>query len=115
MRSAQKNRQLLNGKKLSYEPLEPRIALAAQGLVDVGTQPVGALTGQIVYTSGGHGLMAANNGSGSWGFQRPLLYNMIEDLGNQDQMTMFAEYAFRAGATVDRQRRRRGHVHRQLE
>ena len=54
---------------------------------------------------------------------------MIEDLGNQDQMTFLADYLFRAGATVvpmrpvglsaersrARQRRRRRHVHRRLE
>ena len=90
----------LSGKSLSYEPLEPRIALSAAGLVDVGTQPDGSLSGKIVYTHGGHGITADNLGSGSWGFQRPLLLNMIEDLGNQDQMTFFSEYLFRAGATV---------------
>ncbi len=94
----QKNKSA--SKQLKFESLEQRIALAAAGLVDVGSQPEGALSGKVVYTSGGHGIMAANNGNGSWSFQRPLLLSMIEDLGNQDQMTMFAEYAFRAGATV---------------
>jgi hypothetical protein len=84
------------GKKLQYEVLEPRLAMA--GLVAVGMQPEGALSGKIVYTNGGHGITA--NSSGNWGFQRPLLLGMIEDLGNQDQMSMFADYAFRAGATV---------------
>ncbi len=87
-------------KQLRYEPLEPRLVLAAAGLVDVGAQPEGTLSGKVVYTSGGHGIVANNLGSGSWGFQRPLLLNMIEDLGNQDQMTIFADYAFNAGATV---------------
>ena len=85
-------------KQLRYEPLEPRLVLAAAGLVDVGAQPEGSLSGKIVYTSGGHGIVA--NSNGNWGFQRPLLLNMIEDLGNQDQMSSFAEYAFNAGATV---------------
>ena len=66
----------------------------------VGTQPTGSLSGKIVYTSGGHGYTAANTGNGSWSFQRPELYDMIEDLGNQDQMTMYVDYLFRAGATV---------------
>ena len=91
---------LAGGKKLGYEPLEPRIALTATGLVEVGTQPVGELSGKIVYTHGGHGYEAANTGSGSWGFQRPNLLGMIEDLGNQDQMSFFVDYLFRAGATV---------------
>ena len=66
----------------------------------VGSQPTGSLSGKIVYTSGGHGYTADNLGDGSWGFQRPYLYDMIEDLGNQDQMTMYVDYLFRAGATV---------------
>ena len=98
-RKSQSARRLA-GKQLRYEPLEPRLALAAAGLVDVGAQPEGALSGKVVYTSGGHGIVANNLTSGSWGFQRPLLLNMIEDLGNQDQLTSFAEYAFNAGATV---------------
>jgi hypothetical protein len=98
-KSARKARRSpISGKQLNYEVLEPRLAMA--GLVAVGTQPEGALSGKIVYTSGGHGIMANNTGSGSWGFQRPLLLNMIEDLGNQDQMSMLADSAFRAGATV---------------
>ena len=83
---------------LAIEPLEPRLPLAAAGLVDVGTQPDGNLSGKIVYTHGGHGITGDN--SGNWSFQRPLLLGMIEDLGNQDQMTFFADYLFRAGATV---------------
>ncbi len=88
------------GKSLAFEPLEPRIALSGTGLVDVGSQPVGALTGKIVYTHGGHGITGDFPNAGDWSFQRPLLLNMIEDLGNQDQMSFFAEYLFQAGATV---------------
>ena len=87
-------------KSLRYEPLEPRIALSATGLVDVGSQPDGALSGKIVYTHAGHGIEAANTGSGSWSFQRSVTNSLIEDLGNQDQITSFADYLFRAGATV---------------
>jgi|GEM_PF-1176042 len=87
-------------RRLALEPLEPRLTLAAAGLVDVGSQPVGALSGKIVYTHGGHGITADNLGNGAWSFQRPLLLNMIEDLGNQDQMSFFADTLFRAGATV---------------
>ncbi|QDS98250.1 golvesin C-terminal-like domain-containing protein [Adhaeretor mobilis] len=99
--SARKNAERpARGKSLSYEPLEPRIALSAAGLVDVGTQPEGALSGKIVYTHGGHGITGDYPDAGDWSFQRPLLLNMIEDLGNQDQMTFFSEYLFQAGATV---------------
>ena len=73
---------------------------AATGLVGVGTQPDGGLSGKIVYVHGGHGYTADNLGSGAWSFQRPNLLGMIEDLGNVDQMTMLADYLFRAGATI---------------
>ncbi len=82
------------------EPLEPRLPLAAAGLVEVGSQPSGGLDGKIVYVHGGHGYIADNLGSGSWTTQRPLLLNMVEDMGNKDQMDFFVDYLFDAGATV---------------
>jgi hypothetical protein len=70
---------------------------AAGPIAPAGAQPAGALTGRIVFTSGGHGW----NWSGtSWGLERPQLLSMNEDTGNIDQMTMFAFYCFNAGATV---------------
>ena len=87
-------------RALHYEALEVRTLLSAGGLVDVGAQPDGALSGKVVYTHGGHGIDANNTGNGAWSYQRPLLLDMIEDLGNQDQMTIFADYLFRSGATV---------------
>ena len=60
-------------------------------------QPVGALSGRIVFTSGGHGWTA---GASSWSLQRPVLLEMNEDYGNLDQMNFFATYCFNAGATV---------------
>ncbi|BBO34820.1 N-acetylmuramoyl-L-alanine amidase [Lacipirellula parvula] len=84
-----------------FEALEPRIALAADGLVPVGYQPTGPLTGKIVYTSGGHGIEyeggSTNNG---WLSDRPDYNEIVEDFGNQDQLTYFADYLLRAGATV---------------
>lgn len=62
-------------------------------------QPQGALTGRIVYTSGGHGWQKSSSGT-FWTLNRPLLLEMNEAYGNRDQMTMFAQYAFNAGATV---------------
>jgi hypothetical protein len=91
--------------RLAFESLEPRVALSATGLVDVGVQPEGGLSVKIVYTHAGHGYTASTGaggagGSGAWSFQRSLLLGMVEDLGNQDQMTFLADYLFRAGATV---------------
>ncbi|MCO6045056.1 fibronectin type III domain-containing protein [Aeoliella sp. ICT_H6.2] len=93
---------LENGRtrKLAIEHLESREVLSAAGLVDVGAQPEGGLSDKIVYLHGGHGFTADNLEDGSWTFQRGLLLDMIEDLGNQDQMTFLADYLFRAGATV---------------
>jgi hypothetical protein len=89
----------LRKRILAYEPLEARIALSATGLVDIGTQPDGNLSDKIFYINGGHGY-ADNSGTGSWTYGRGLTYGIVEDLGNQDQMTFFADYLFRAGATV---------------
>lgn len=82
----------------AFEPLEVRLPLSATGLVDVGTQPQGGLSGKVVYVHGGHGYTADDNGA--WSFQRGPLLGMIEDLGNQDQMTFLVDYLFNAGATV---------------
>ncbi len=83
-----------------FQPLEPRQLLSSVPLVPVGEQPDGGLSGKVVYLHGGHGYTADNLGSGSWGTQRPNLNGMVEDLGNQDQMTFLADYLFNAGATV---------------
>ncbi len=97
-RISKRNRQ--KSRLLSCEQLEPRRVLSAAALVPVGQQPDGGLSGKIVYTHAGHGWTADNNGNGAWTTQRPETFELIEDLGNQDQMTPFADYAFRAGATV---------------
>lgn len=82
---------------LAAEPLEQRQMLDGAGLVEVGAQPEGALDDKIVYVHAGHGITETGSG---WGYQRPLLLDMVEDLGNQDQMTQFANYLWDAGATV---------------
>jgi hypothetical protein len=91
-------------RTLALEPLEPRLALAAAGLVPVGVQPDGALAGKIAYVMGGHGYTTyMNDTTGApqfWSFQRDPQLGMDEDTGNQEQMTAFADYLFRAGATV---------------
>jgi N-acetylmuramoyl-L-alanine amidase len=79
------------------EALEPRTLLTAAGLVPVGAQPTGPLTGKIVFVSPGHGFQYT---SGAWRTDRGENNNMVEDFGNQDQGTAFADYLFRAGATV---------------
>lgn len=88
------------GRALGFEPLEPRLALAAAGLIEVGSQPAGGLDGKIVYLHAGHGYTANNVGNGAWTTQRGLGLGMVEDLGNKDQMDFLADYLFRAGATI---------------
>jgi N-acetylmuramoyl-L-alanine amidase len=94
------DRALSHRRVFAFEPLEPRLPLSAAGLVDVGTQPDGGLSGKVVYIHGGHGYTADNLGNGAWSFQRGNLLGMVEDLGNVDQMTYLADYLFNAGATV---------------
>ena len=53
--------------------------------------------GKVVYTQGGHGYTFYG---GIWQTQRPLINNMVEDMGNEDQDTYFANYLLQAGATV---------------
>ncbi|WP_442481891.1 golvesin C-terminal-like domain-containing protein [Aeoliella sp. SH292] len=88
------------GRSLALEPLESRFALSSMGLVETPYAPTGGLDGKIVYVHGGHGYYADNLGDGDWFFQRPETFEMIEDLGNQDQMSYLVDYLFRAGATV---------------
>ena len=86
--------------RLIVEALEARLPPTASGLVAVGTQPTGGLSGKIAYIHGGHGYTAANETNGAWSFQRGETFEMIEDLGNIDQMNFLADYLFRGGATV---------------
>jgi hypothetical protein len=63
----------------------------------------GALTGRIVFMHAGHGWTYGGSGCGTltyWSTQRSPALGMMEDAGNQDQMTLFAYYCFNAGATV---------------
>src|SRR5262249_33624006 len=53
--------------------------------------------GKIVFVSPGHGYQYD---AGAWRTGRGLNNSMVEDFGNQDQASLFADYLFRAGATV---------------
>lgn len=75
----------------------PVAAPRSTTFANAGSQPSGALSGVVVYAAAGHGWTW--NGS-SWGLQRPLLLDMIEDYGNIEQLNYFVNYAFNAGATV---------------
>ncbi|MDW8310320.1 MAG: fibronectin type III domain-containing protein, partial [Verrucomicrobiales bacterium] len=69
---------------------------AAGPITPAPSQPAGALSGRIVFTSAGHGWTYTT----AWNLQRGVLVEMNEDYGNLDQMTLFAFYCFNAGATV---------------
>lgn len=93
-------RPLPTGRIAIAETLEPRQLLSdIPGLVPVGTSPTGALTGKLVFTSAGHGWQW-NDALNRWATDRPNLLNIVEDFGNQDQLTYYAEHLLRAGATV---------------
>lgn len=76
---------------------------SGQGPVGTSDQPQGALSGRTIFFSGGHGWTASateDGGDGSWGLERTLTQNMVEDYGNVDQVNFFAQYVFNAGGTV---------------
>lgn len=97
-RIARGNRRAPAHRGLSFELLEPRLTLAAAGLVPVGSQPSGSLAEKIVYLSPGHGLQY--DSSNQWYLGRSETQEMVESFGTQDQATFLADYLFRAGATV---------------
>ena len=62
-------------------------------------QPVGTLSGRVVFMNSGHGWTWSTNNF--WYLQRPTALNsMNEDYGNLDQLNFFAAYCFNAGAIV---------------
>ena len=65
----------------------------------VGRQPSGSLTGKVIFAMAGHG-WTYNYDYGLWYTQRGLRLGMVEDLGNADQMHIFAHLLWNAGATV---------------
>ena len=70
-------------------------------LAQPAVQPAGALSGRVVFLGAGHGWTYANTStSPRWFTQRGVANSMVEDYGNLDQMNLFAEHLWRAGATV---------------
>lgn len=59
----------------------------------------GALTGKLVFLMGGHGWTYSGDYQ-TWYTQRGAGLGMVEDLANQDQMTLMAQALWNAGATV---------------
>src|SRR5690348_17487990 len=86
-------RSRLYQRKSAFEVLEPRLTLAAAGLVTTPQTYSGGLNGRVVFTSGGHGY--GWNGS-AFSTERPDYWQnaddsadgeIVEDFGNQDQMS----------------------------
>lgn len=67
---------------------------------EFGRQPAGPLTGRVMYCSAGHGWTNDNTSTSLWYTQRPSTHGIVEDFGNLDQMNLFADLCFRAGATI---------------
>lgn len=63
------------------------------------SQPAGGLSDIVVYTSAGHGFTYYTNYA-TWMTGRGLDNGVVEDVGNVDQLNYFADYCFKAGATV---------------
>ena len=87
------------GKVLRYETLEPRAMLSASDVVDFVAQPAGQLDGKIVFAGAGHGWQWSS-ALNRWATDRGDNNEIVEDFGNQDQITYYADYLLRAGATV---------------
>lgn len=85
-------------RTFAFEPLEPRLTLAG-GLVEVGAQPSGSLSGKVVFAAAGHGWQW-NSALNRWATDRGNLLSIVEDFGNQDQLTYYVDYLHRSGATV---------------
>ncbi len=75
--------------------------LVAPALAQPAVQPAGALSGRVVFIGAGHGWTYANTSANPrWFTQRGVANLMVEDYGNLDQMNLFADHLWRAGATV---------------
>ncbi|MBN1475981.1 fibronectin type III domain-containing protein [Candidatus Sumerlaeota bacterium] len=85
---------------------EPEIAMRYRGTppdrpATIDPQPQGILSGRIVFTCGGHGWTCNINGEDTaWYCQRGDWNDLVEDLGNADQLALYVEECFNAGATV---------------
>jgi hypothetical protein len=71
----------------------------APGLVDTPQTYSGTLNGKIVFTSGGHGWRWSDT-LGRYATDRGDNNEIVEDFGNQEQMSFYADYLLRGGATV---------------
>src|SRR5213592_3714520 len=81
-------------RTFAFEELEPRLTLAAAGLITTPQTYSGALSGKIVFTSGGHGWQW-NNTLGRYATDRGDNNEIVEDFGNQEQLTFYADYLLR--------------------
>lgn len=84
---------------VTYPPPPTRLSGPA---LNARRQPTGALSGRIVYFNGGHGWTAdiPDSAASDWYTQRGNSGGVVEDYGNMDQASLFAAYAWNAGATV---------------
>lgn len=65
-----------------------------------GRRPAGPLSGRVIFCSAGHGWTNDNTSTSLWYTQRPNTHGVVEDFGNLDQMNLYADICFRAGATI---------------
>ncbi len=94
-RSTGADRRNAYRRAFAFETLEPRLTLSvAPGLTSTPQIYSGALNGKIVFTSPGHG-WDWNSSLGRYATDRGDNNEIVEDFGNQDQMTFYADYLLR--------------------
>lgn len=89
--------QIRSERAIANKQLTTGSVELAGAVANADGQPVGALSGVVVFCAAGHGWTA---GTSSWSTQRGLLYSMVEDYGNIDQLNFFVNYCYNAGAVV---------------
>src|SRR3954468_4301041 len=78
-------------RTFAFEELEPRLTLAAAGLITTPQTYNGVLNGKNVFASRGP-RWHWNTTPGRYATDRGDNNEIVEDFGNQEQMTAFADY-----------------------
>lgn len=87
--------------EIESQPYDLAYALtgAPKSALPVGRQPTGALSDKVVFAMAGHG-WTYDDDRMYYYTQRGLSHGVVEDMGNADQMHIFAHLLFNTGATV---------------
>ncbi len=97
--SADDFRERPDSEKLESKPYSESSMGRAKSTGPVYHQPAGALTGKSVFAMAGHG-WTYDSEEMYYYTQRGLSHGMVEDMGNADQMHIFAHMLLNSGANV---------------